>query len=354
MVGTTFANRMKNRIVVYWCCQLGGWLTYGLSILLYSFTSNQSFTNIMYGRLAIGISFGFIFTQFLRSLFIKLKLLPPMINKKWWILLAVVFSTAILYSIVNSVFVEMIRMYDPAIKVSIARRTLYTFLSDTPVLLAWVSFYYLWHYIEINTKSDLDKVRLESLVKDLELKTIKSHINPHFIFNALNSIRALVDENPERARSAITQLSNILRSSMQAESLELAPLSRELDIIKDYLALEKVRFEERLNIEYDIQKETLYHLIPPMMLQTLVENALKHGIGTLKKGGIIKISSVFKDNHHEMSVQNTGHLVEPYNTDGFGIASTQARLNLLYGKEAQFELKEISEGLVEAKIFIPV
>ena len=277
-----------------------------------------------------------------------------MLNKKWWILLVVVLMTALVYSVVNSVFVEWVRMYNPEVKVSVSRRTLYTFLSDTPVLLAWVSFYYLWHYIEINSKSDLDKVRLESLVKDLELKTIKSHINPHFIFNALNSIRALVDENPERARSAITQLSNILRSSMQAETLELAPLSRELDIIKDYLELEKVRFEERLNIEYDIQKETLSHLIPPMMLQTLVENALKHGIGRLKKGGLIRISSFFNDGQYEMSVQNTGHLVEPYNNDGFGISSTQSRLNLLYGKEAMFQLKEIKDGLVEAKVFIPV
>jgi len=250
--------------------------------------------------------------------------------------------------------VELTHLYNPEIKVSVSRRTLYTFLSDTPVLLAWVSFYYLWHYIEINTKSNLDKVRLESLVKDLELKTIKSHINPHFIFNALNSIRALVDENPERARTAITQLSNILRSSMQAETLELAPMSRELGIIKDYLALEKIRFEERLNVVYDIDNDTLRSPVPPMMLQTLVENALKHGISKLKEGGDIKIVSLFANNHHEMSVQNTGHLIEPFNEEGFGIASTQSRLNLLYGKEAIFQLKEIKDNVVEAKICIPI
>jgi len=308
----------------------------------------------MYGRLATGICFGFLFTQLLRTLIIKFKLPPPMLNKKWWALLAVVLSTAILYSIVNSVFVELTHLYNPEIKVSVSRRTLYTFLSDTPVLLAWVSFYYLWHYIEINTKSNLDKVRLESLVKDLELKTIKSHINPHFIFNALNSIRALVDENPERARTAITQLSNILRSSMQAETLELAPMSRELGIIKDYLALEKIRFEERLNVIYDIDNDTLRSPVPPMMLQTLVENALKHGISKLKEGGDIKIVSLFANNHHEMSVQNTGHLIEPFNEEGFGIASTQSRLNLLYGKEAIFQLKEIKDNVVEAKVCIPI
>ena len=344
---------MKNKSLVYWCCQVGGWLAYGLSILLYTFTSNQSFTGVMYGRLVIGVSFGFLFTQLLRFLILKFNLRPPMFGRKWWALLAVLLTTALVYSVVNSVFVEWVHMYNPEIKVSVSRRTLYTFLSDTPVLLAWVSFYYLWHYIEINTNNTLDKVRLESLVKDLELKTIKSHINPHFIFNALNSIRALVDENPERARTAITQLSNILRSSMQAESLELAPLSRELDIIKDYLALEKVRFEERLTIEYEIDKDTLRNQVPPMMLQTLVENALKHGIGKLKEGGVIKISSTIKNNSHVMRVQNTGHLLESFRADGFGIASTHSRLNLLYGKEAFFDLREISDNLVEAKVVIP-
>jgi hypothetical protein len=345
---------MKNKSLVYWCCQIGGWLTYGLSILLYTFTSNQAFSNIMYGRLVIGITFGFLFTQLLRTIILKLKLHPPMQNTKWWALLAVVLVTAFVYSVTNSVFVEWVQMYNPEVKVSVGRRTLYTFLSDTPVLLAWVSFYYLWHYIEINTNNTLDKVRLETLVKDLELKTIKSHINPHFIFNALNSIRALVDENPERARTAITQLSNILRSSMQAESLELAPMSREMDIIKDYLELEKIRFEERLNIVYDINKDTLKSPVPPMMLQTLVENALKHGIGKLKEGGTIKITSAYENSHHEMSVQNTGHIIEPFNEEGFGVSSTRSRLNLLYGKEAIFHLKEIESNVVEAKVCIPI
>ncbi len=103
----------------------------------------------------------------------------------------------------------------------------------------------------------------ESLVKELELKTIKSHINPHFIFNSLNSIRALVDENPERARRAITELSNILRSSMQTEKLETVPLEQELNIVKDYLSLEQMRFEERLKVDFDIDEDTLSQPIPP-------------------------------------------------------------------------------------------
>ena len=146
-------------------------------------------------------------------------------------------------------------------------------------------------------------------MRELELKTIKAHINPHFIFNALNSIRALIDEDPARARESVTHLSNILRSSMQAEKLETVPLERELNIVKDYLALEYIRFEDRLKIEYNINNETLAQPVPPMMLQTLVENAIKHGIGKQLNGGVVKVTSDFKNNYHQLIVQNSGHLI---------------------------------------------
>jgi two-component system LytT family sensor kinase len=196
---------------------------------------------------------------------------------------------------------------------------------------------------------------LEATVKSLELKTIKSHINPHFIFNALNSIRALVDENPSRARTAITELSNILRSSMRAEQLETVPLQQELDIVTDYLALEHMRFEERLQIEMKIDPDTLNQPIPPMMLQTLVENAIKHGISKKIDGGFIRIISLFNEHHHVLTVQNSGTLNGQYiNKDGFGLKSTQERLNLLYQGQAQFEIKDTEGNVVESKIIMPV
>ena len=111
---------------------------------------------------------------------------------------------------------------------------------------------------------------------------------------------------PDRARNAITELSNILRSSMQAEKLETVPFEKELNIVKDYLALEHIRFEDRLKIEYEIDEDTLDQPVPPMMLQTLVENAIKHGIGKQMRGGVVKMISDFKDNYHELIVQNTG------------------------------------------------
>jgi LytS/YehU family sensor histidine kinase len=195
---------------------------------------------------------------------------------------------------------------------------------------------------------------MESLVKELQLKTIKSHINPHFIFNALNSIRALVDENPERARTAITELSNILRSSMQAEKTETTSLEKELSIVKDYLELEQIRFEDRLTVEYNIDEDTLDQQVPPMMLQTLVENAIKHGVSRQMNGGVIRINSDFTENHHELIIENTGHLSDKKNSEGFGIASTTNRLKLLYGNDASFEIKNLNGNMVQVRVILPV
>ena len=225
----------------------------------------------------------------------------------------------------------------------------------TLMLIAiWMLIYIVYHYVEKNRKDQLDRLKLETTVKELELKTIKSHINPHFIFNSLNSIRALVDENPKRARRAITELSNILRSSMQAEKSETVPLEKELDIVRDYLALEQMRFEERLKIEFDIDEDTLQQQVPPMMLQTLVENAIKHGISKQVLGGVVRVVAVFKDNVMQLQVQNTGQLLKNPSGEGFGIKSTQDRLNLMYQGKAVFEIKNLDATMVESKVTLPV
>jgi two-component system, LytTR family, sensor kinase len=218
----------------------------------------------------------------------------------------------------------------------------------------WLLLYMVWHYLERNRKDEVDKLSLEKTVKELELNTIKSHINPHFIFNSLNSIRALVDENPQRARTAITELSNILRSSMQVEKMETVPLHKELDIVKDYLALEQMRFEERLKIEMDIDEDTLEQPVPPMMLQTLVENAIKHGISKKIKGGVVKVTSRFTNHHFELIVQNTGILEGEPVEEGFGLKSTRDRLRFLFQGKAVFNIKSINGNEVEAKIIMPV
>jgi LytS/YehU family sensor histidine kinase len=141
---------------------------------------------------------------------------------------------------------------------------------------------------------------------------------------------------------------------MHAEKSETVTLQRELNIVEDYLALEHMRFEERLQVEMDIDPDTLGQPVPPMMLQTLVENSIKHGISKLVDGGKVRIVADFKDDHLELLVQNTGQLTPNINGDGFGIKSTQDRLNLMYQGKATFAIRNMNDNMVESKVTMPV
>lgn len=226
------------------------------------------------------------------------------------------------------------------------------FIGSSFLVTSWTLIYFLWHFFQKDQQYKLDRLRLESVVKDLELRTIKAQLNPHFLFNALNSIRALIDENPRRARTAVTELSNILRSSMQAEKVETVSLENELNIVRDYLGLEHIRFEERLQVVYDIDPNTLELPVPPMMLQTLVENAIKHGISKSVNGGTLVVKSHIKGLRHEVTIQNTGQLHENEGEGGFGLQSTRQRLELLYKEKANFEIYNLDDHTVEARVEI--
>ena len=346
---------MKTRLSAYWWCQILGWSTYIAVDTFFYFTIRTKPSPNFFNVVITDSIIGFLITHIMRMLIIKLKLIKLSIQKQ----IISMIVTALVFSFIYAAITVWV---DNALGWEAEQMKEYTFINKTIrvsfgfflFLLIWNFIYFTYHYVERTRKEQMDTIRLESLVKELELKTIKSHINPHFIFNALNSIRALVDENPERARTAITELSNILRSSMKADSLETSPLERELNIVKDYLALEHIRFEDRLRIEYDIDEDTLDQQVPPMMLQTLVENAIKHGISKQIDGGIVKIISDFRQNHHELIVQNTGRLNSEINPEGFGIQSTYNRLKLLYGPKANFEIKNLNGNLVEAKVILPV
>jgi two-component system LytT family sensor kinase len=211
---------MRTRPSLYWRYQLGGWLLYGLFMMLLTSILDKRTNAVFYPRVFLTIIFGIIFTHILRKLIIKLELHPPVQSRKWGRLSVVVVAIVLLYCLTNSAVVEWLRIYDSRTRIPVEKRFMSNLISDAPLILIWVSIYYIWHYVKPVATPEIQKVKLDSLVKELELKTLKSHINPHFIFNALTSIRLLVEENPEKARTAITALSNILRSSIQADKLE--------------------------------------------------------------------------------------------------------------------------------------
>jgi two-component system LytT family sensor kinase len=342
-----------SRIPKYWLFQCVGW---GLFIFINTFfaITLDKFSPGFIARVTAFVCTGFFFSHLMRIAIKRSNILKRPLKQQiiGFIILTFVFAglVGIVETFLTGIFNIRIRQEDGLPDSQVA---IYNVFVAFVYLFMWNCIYFIYHFIEKSRNQQLDTLKLQALVKELELKTIKSHINPHFIFNALNSIRALIDENPSRARNAITELSNILRSSMQSENLETVPLERELNIVKDYLALEHIRFEDRLKVEYDIDEDTLDHPVPPMMLQTLVENAIKHGISKNVEGGTVRIISDFVGDHHEIIVRNTGRLNGGLNKEGFGLNSTANRLGLLFGGSARLEIHDMSDNMVEAKVIIP-
>jgi LytS/YehU family sensor histidine kinase len=328
---------------------------FALINIFFAIIFDQLTANMMY-RLVFFVEIGLLFSHLMREAIHRMDILLKSLQQQVinFIMLTIVF--AMLVAMIRTPFELICGLHSLSTSDEDAFQRLFfiNFGPTSSLLFVWNSIYFMYHYVMKSRKQQMDTLQLEALVKALELKTIKAHINPHFIFNALNSIRALIDENPQRARAAITELSNILRSSLSADKSETVSFKEELKIVKDYLALENMRFEDRLQVEYDVAEESLNQQVPPMMLQTLVENAIKHGISKQVKGGIVKITSGLNGNLHQLSVQNTGHLNGAASQNGFGLSSTQDRLSLLYGDKAKFEIRQLNPTVVEARVTIPV
>lgn len=219
------------------------------------------------------------------------------------------------------------------------------------IFFLWFVLYFTFHYFNQYNKS----LKYEASMVQIELNNLKSQLNPHFIFNALNSIRALVDENPLKSKQAINQLSNILRNSLASDKKGLTKFEDELKIVKDYLGLEHIRFEERLKTEFDIDPNSNRFLVPPLMIQTLVENGIKHGISKLTAGGLIQMKTLVEDDTLKIMIRNSGRLLngEKKKPAGLGIRNTVQRLKLIYGDDATFRIQNENDNFVLTEVIIP-
>ncbi|MCI1752745.1 MAG: histidine kinase [Flavobacteriales bacterium] len=220
-------------------------------------------------------------------------------------------------------------------------------------LLAWALAYIAYRSIVRGRVEELRALRLESANREGQLANLRSQLNPHFMFNALNSIRSLIEEDPERAKQAITRLSAILRNAMATVKRRTVPLGEEIDMVRAYLDLEAMRYEERLRVRFDIDPALEREPVPPMMLQTLVENAVRHGIAKLPGGGEVAIIARSGPDNMHLSVSNTGQLdaAKP-RTEGIGLRNTRKRLRHIYGYDASIKLSE-SNGHVVCDLIIP-
>lgn len=215
------------------------------------------------------------------------------------------------------------------------------------IFTVWTALYMLYRYMEKGRQTEIRELKLRALQNEMELTQLKSQLNPHFLFNSLNTMRALVNENPTVAREAITRLSEMLRQTFVAGKKDTITLEEEINLVRDYLSLEKFRFEERLKVEYDIDNGCLSILVPPFMVQTMAENAIKHGVSALTEGGKIRVVVNRQNDIVRIEIRNTGKLMPRKQTStGIGWENTRKRLDLVYGNQAFFTVKEENDEVV--------
>jgi two-component system, LytTR family, sensor kinase len=220
-------------------------------------------------------------------------------------------------------------------------------------LAIWMLIYFFFQYSKKQLVMERENNQLERAIQETEGKVLRAQMNPHFVFNALNSIRALITEDPAKAKKGINQLSKLLRSSLLTERKKTISIAEELDTILDYLNLEKIRYEERLAWKIEVPKEISQAQIPPMLLQTLVENAIKHGIAHSSKEGLIQIKGEIAAEMIHLQVINPGHLKTRGESTGIGLVNSQNRLQLLFGETAHIDLKPLDKNHVLASVTIP-
>jgi signal transduction histidine kinase len=237
-----------------------------------------------------------------------------------------------------------------------------SWIYGTGMMVGWLCLYFFYHIFERLNRLMVEQLRMAANVKEAELRALKAQVNPHFLFNSLNSLRALIDEDAPRARETVTRLANMLRYSLQAGQLETVSLEEELRTVEDYLALEQIRHENRLTVRWQVAEAARTQPVPPMLLQTLVENAVKYGISTRREGGEVVISAQVEGAMLVISVANPGTIAPASNaasaragsSTGVGLRNASERLKLLYGEQATLSLAAAPAGCVTASVSIPL
>lgn len=349
---------MVNKNRIYWSLQVGGWLLYAIIQIVSSYLASGSVTPRRVLNLILEASLCLLITNWFRILLNRYRwLYLPMHKLIPRVFLSVFIMGLIVYFLRLPITILLGKLFEPVTSLNLTQAlSISQVLGQTSyyaffLFFLWTVFYFTYHYFErYNTSLKYDASMIE-----IELNNLKSQLNPHFIFNALNSIRALVDENPKKSKQAINQLSNILRSSLASDKKGLTKFDDELKIVKDYLGLESIRFEERLKTEFDIHPDSQKFLVPPLMIQTLVENGIKHGISKLTPGGVIQLKTIVENNCLKIHIRNSGHLMNgtKRGKSGLGLKNTVQRLKLLYGEDASFRIVNENDNFVLTEIVIP-
>ena len=343
----------KNKQQAFWILQVSGWLGWGFIRYFNGLAQGEAPTYAYW--VAGGMVTGFLMTLLMRAIYRNIRAAPlPTI------LGAVAISSALLalvFSIIE--VVTYTTFYDPSYRPE-GLQFLGTAMFEIYVLLAWSAIYFGVNYY-LQAQEDREKtLKAIAMAHQAQLKMLRYQLNPHFLFNTLNAISTLVlDKDSVGANNMLGRLSSFLRYTLVNQPTNKVALEQELYALGLYLDIEKVRFEDHLRLVWEIDDAAKRALMPSLLLQPMIENAIKYAVATSEDGGMIAIQASVEADRLILKVcddgpgLDAGAVQDPKLSSGVGIANTRERLVQIYGDDHSFELRNREPSGLEVVISIP-
>ncbi len=341
--------------VTYWGCQLFGWggvaLFGRIMDALQSLASPHTSAGQDHQFLPLTCLAGLVATHLLRMIIKRgewLEMTPGRLIARYAAALAI---TTLVLSFIGVTLLKA----PSAIEGKMETFTI-ALMINSSLVGAWMAIYFLFHFYEGFHRVLQEQLMLREAITSSQLEALRHQLNPHFLFNALNSIRALIPSTSLEAREAVTRLAEVLRATLSINQEMTVHLGKEMELVRDYLAVEKLRFGDHLHVIERVDDKLCTIDIPPLMLLTIVENAIKHGVQRHEHAATITISTALKGDEVNIGVESPGNLSEPDSSSslGIGLKNVRERLQLIYGNDGVAELESLDENTVRCSLRYPV
>jgi len=339
---------------IYWICQIGGWGgLFALVAIAFLHDPFQRGHAIALANQGVFCVSGLVFTHTFRALYHL---------RNWKDLPGSAFAprvaiSCLTFGILETAVTHAVSFRFTGMPLDVGRLVsgpmILGTIQNALTLVAWTGLYLGYQYQRELQEERINRVLLDAELKEAQLQRLRSQINPHFLFNSLNTIRAIAGVDADLTREAITQLADLMRAALESSEERVVTFDEELRIVQAYLGLEQLRHRDRLRIEVSINQELLNAVVPPLICQTLVENALKHGAHASNQPGTVKYALTGDQKSVRFQVRNPGYLKAATLSSGMGLINAQRRLQLIYGRKAALSLRMINPGEVIAELVLP-
>ena len=346
-------HSMSDRMLTFWPLQAGGWLLYALAVV----TTNVP---LWHHRDIVAFRGSFLLCGFLES-FVVYAICHVLWRRKTsflFSLLICTFASGVLGCLTATVSYWAENRASTEAESFAWQNVISNVPGSAFVLIAWTGLYFgVQHYKLLETERER-AAEAERFARDAQLKALRYQLQPHFLFNTLNAISSLVvTDNAKGATEMIARLADLLRSSLDDPDTHVVPLSEEVRVAHEYLAIERLRFRDRLLVSFNVDPGTLEVPVPRFFLQPLLENAIRHGISHMARPSTVRLESATSDSHLQVSVRNDTNLareITPHTLSGVGLKNTKQRINEIYGSRGSVETLLLEDGTFVVTIKVPL